>query len=198
VAREATNTLRARARCLTLKWLQIANPVFMAEWCVSTSPTCMPGWLRKPSCDGPGLLVAFSAGAEAVAEPGHDLPGGRVPPADGRTRGPGGGRGDGYPEARRRPGPSESSCANGQGRADRWIASNYREVKNCGRGVRILPCLLPTRSPWLNAIEPKWTHSKRKVVEGDGVLSAYELAARVCVAFGCTHYEHLSIPENVA
>jgi hypothetical protein len=79
-----------------------------------------------------------------------------------------------------------------------WIASHNRELKKCGRGVRILPCLLPTRSPWLNAIEPKWTHSKRKVVEADGVLGAYELADRVCSAFGCRHYEHLSIPENVA
>jgi hypothetical protein len=25
-------------------------------------------------------------------------------------------------------------------------------------------------SPWLNAIEPKWVHGKRKVVEPDGLL----------------------------
>jgi hypothetical protein len=28
-------------------------------------------------------------------------------------------------------------------------------------------CLLPKHSPWLNAIEPKWVHGKRKVVEAD-------------------------------
>ena len=31
-----------------------------------------------------------------------------------------------------------------------------------------------------NAIEPKWIHGKRKVVEPDGLLTAYELADRVC------------------
>jgi hypothetical protein len=64
--------------------------------------------------------------------------------------------------------------------------------------VRIVSCLLPKkRSPWLNAMEPKWIHSKRKVVEPDGVPGAHELAERVCAAFDRPHYEHLSIPENV-
>ena len=79
-----------------------------------------------------------------------------------------------------------------------WIASHNRKVKKSGSGVRIISCLLPKKSPWLNPIEPKWVHGKRKVVEPDGVLGAYELAERVCAAFGCPHYEHLSIPENVA
>ena len=56
---------------------------------------------------------------------------------------------------------------------------------------------LPKKSPWLNAIEPKWIHGKRKVAEPDGLLGAYELAERVCTAFDCPHYEHLSITENV-
>jgi hypothetical protein len=60
------------------------------------------------------------------------------------------------------------------------------------------PSLLPKKSPWLNAMEPKWIHGKRKVVEPDGLLGAHELAERVCAAFDCPHYEHLSIPENVA
>ena len=64
--------------------------------------------------------------------------------------------------------------------------------------VRIVSCLLPKQSPWLNAIEPKWMHGKRKVVEPEGLLDAYELAERVCRAFGCAHYEHLSIPREVA
>jgi hypothetical protein len=50
----------------------------------------------------------------------------------------------------------------------------------------------------LNAIEPKWVHGKRKVVEPDGLLGAYELADRVCRVFGCPHYEHLSVPQEVA
>ncbi len=80
-----------------------------------------------------------------------------------------------------------------------WIASHNREVKKSGgRGVRIIGCLLPKKSPWLNPIEPKWVHGKRRVVEPDGLLGAYELADRVCAAFGCPHYEHLSITESVA
>ncbi len=80
----------------------------------------------------------------------------------------------------------------------RWLGKHNREVKKSGRGVRIVSCLLPKKSPWLNAIEPKWVHGKRKVVEPDGLLGAYELADRVCGVFGCPHYEHLSIPQEVA
>jgi hypothetical protein len=80
----------------------------------------------------------------------------------------------------------------------RWLGSHNREVKRSGQGVRIVSCLLPKQSPWLNAIEPKWVHGKRKVVEPDGLLGAYELAKRVCRVFGCPHYEHLSIPREVA
>jgi len=79
-----------------------------------------------------------------------------------------------------------------------WIAAHNRRVRTSGRGVRIVACPLPTKSPWLNAIEPKWTHSKRKVVEPERLLGAHELAERVCGVFGCPHYEHLSIPQGVA
>jgi len=79
-----------------------------------------------------------------------------------------------------------------------WILTHNRCVKAGGGGVRIVPCLLPTKSPWLNAIEPKWIHSKRKVVEPERLLGAYELAARVCGVFGCAHEKHLSIPQEVA
>jgi hypothetical protein len=79
-----------------------------------------------------------------------------------------------------------------------WIAKHNREVKNASRGVRLVACLLPKKSPWLNPIEPMWIHGKRKVVEPDGLLGAYELAERVCGVFGCPHYEHLSIPQEVA
>jgi hypothetical protein len=79
-----------------------------------------------------------------------------------------------------------------------WIASHNRWVKKGGSGVRIIGCLLPKKSPWLNSMEPKWVHGKRQVVEPNGLLRAHELAERVCAAFGCPHYEHLSIPENAA
>ena len=81
----------------------------------------------------------------------------------------------------------------------RWIGRSNRALKKGEKeGVRIVSCLLPKKSPWLNAMEPKWIHGKRKVVEPDGLLGAYELADRVCSAFGCPHYEHLSIPQEVA
>ena len=62
-----------------------------------------------------------------------------------------------------------------------WIASHNRGVKNGGSGVRIISCLLPKKSLWLNSMEPKWVHGKRKVVEPEGLLTAYELADRVCM-----------------
>jgi hypothetical protein len=83
----------------------------------------------------------------------------------------------------------------------RWLGKHNREeVKESGSEarVRIVSCLLPKQSLWLNAIEPKWVHGKRKVVEPDGLLGAYELADRVCGVFGYPHYAHLSVPQKVA
>jgi transposase len=82
----------------------------------------------------------------------------------------------------------------------RWLGQHNREVKKSGSeaGVRIVSCLLPKQSPWLNAIEPKWIHGKRKVVEPNGLLDADELADRVCRVFGCAHEPHLCIPQEVA
>jgi hypothetical protein len=36
------------------------------------------------------------------------------------------------------------------------------------------------------------------VVERDGLLTAKQLAQRVCSYFGCSYETHLSIPEQVA
>jgi hypothetical protein len=79
-----------------------------------------------------------------------------------------------------------------------WIRGHNRQVKQQGNGVRILPCFLPSKSPWLNPIEPKWTHGKRKVLAPDRLLAARELEARVCDYFGCAHQPHLAIAEQVA
>jgi hypothetical protein len=80
----------------------------------------------------------------------------------------------------------------------RWIGRHNRRIKEGGEGVRVVSCLLPKQSPWLNAIEPKWVHAKRKVVEPEGLLGAYELADRVCGVFGCPHHEHLTVAQKVA
>lgn len=80
-----------------------------------------------------------------------------------------------------------------------WIAAHNRVLKDddSEAGVRIVPCLLPTKSPWLNAIEPQWIHGKRKVVEPERLLGAHELAVRVCGVFDCAYETHLSIPREV-
>jgi hypothetical protein len=79
-----------------------------------------------------------------------------------------------------------------------WIREHNQQVKQDGKGVRILPCFLPTKSPWLNPIEPKWVHGKRNVAEHDGLLTAQQLAERICAYFGCSSEPHLSIPEKVS
>jgi transposase len=75
-----------------------------------------------------------------------------------------------------------------------WIKAHNYLVKRQASRVRILPFLLPVKSPWLNPIEPKWLHGKRAVVEPDRTLPALELAERVCLYFDCSHDPHLSIP----
>ena len=79
-----------------------------------------------------------------------------------------------------------------------WIKDHNRRVKEEGKGVRILTCLLPIKSPWLNPIEPRWVHAKRRVAEADRLLAGGELAQRVCDQFGCQHEPHLAIPERVS
>src|SRR5947209_4551997 len=61
-----------------------------------------------------------------------------------------------------------------------WIREHNQQVKQTGKGVRILPFLLPTQSPWLNPIEPKWVHGKKAIVEPKSLLTAQQLAERIC------------------
>ena len=80
----------------------------------------------------------------------------------------------------------------------RWIKTHNRAVKHRGHGVRIVVCALPSKSPWLNPIEPKWVHGKRRVAEPARLLSAQELMERVYDAFGCPHLPLLPMPNNVS
>jgi hypothetical protein len=80
----------------------------------------------------------------------------------------------------------------------RWIKGHNREVKRTGKGVRIVGCRLPSKSPWLNPIEPRWTHGKRRVVEPARLLSAAELIERVYDAYDCPHRPLLPMPQKVA
>ena len=79
-----------------------------------------------------------------------------------------------------------------------WVRSHNSEVKQEGKGVRILPFFLPTKSPWLNPIEPKWVHAKKAIVEPDGLLSAQQLVERICAHFGCSYEPPLTLVQEVA
>lgn len=73
----------------------------------------------------------------------------------------------------------------------RWIRAHNAWAKQQG-GVRIIVCQLPTKSPWLNPIEPRWMHGKRAVVEPARKLTAAELKRRICDYYGCELLPHLS------
>jgi transposase len=77
-----------------------------------------------------------------------------------------------------------------------WIKEHNRAVKRGEARVRIVVCPLPTKSPWLNPIEPKWVHGKRRIVEPARLLTADEIARRVCECFGCAHEPYLSLIEE--
>ncbi len=74
-----------------------------------------------------------------------------------------------------------------------WLREHNQTMQREGNGgVRIIPCWLPTKSPWLNRIEPKWVHGKRAIVEPARKLSAQELRQRVCDYFGCEQADLLT------
>ena len=78
-----------------------------------------------------------------------------------------------------------------------WLGEHNRRAHREG-GVRLVPCFLPSKSPWLNPIEPKWVHGKRRVAEPARLLTATELEERVCAAFDCPTTDRLAIPNKVA
>lgn len=58
--------------------------------------------------------------------------------------------------------------------------------------MRIIACYLSVKAPWLNAIEPKWVHSKRAIVESERKLTAGEVVDRVCGYYGCEPIDPLT------
>lgn len=71
-----------------------------------------------------------------------------------------------------------------------WIKEHNRQVKRAG-GVRLLAGRLPSKSPWLNASEPKWVHGKKAIAEPDRLLSAQEIKDRVFAYYHCDSEEPL-------
>ena len=83
------------------------------------------------------------------------------------------------------------------GAVRRWLRDHNQRMHREG-GVRLVPCFLPTKSPWLNPIEPKWVRGKRRVLEPARLLTATELEERICATFNCPRTVHLAIPKEVA
>ncbi len=77
-----------------------------------------------------------------------------------------------------------------------WLRDHNRRAHREG-GVRLVPCVLPVKRPWLNPIEPKWAHGKRRIAEPTHLLRARDLEDRVCAAFACPVADHLTIPQEV-
>jgi hypothetical protein len=71
-----------------------------------------------------------------------------------------------------------------------WIKAHNRRARAEG-GVRIVACPLPVKAPWLNAIEPKWVHAKRAIVDPDWKLTGAEVVERVCGYYGCEQLDRL-------
>lgn len=79
-----------------------------------------------------------------------------------------------------------------------WLRAHNQHVKQTGQGVRLLVCGLPSKSPWLNPIEPKWVHAKRAVAEPARLLTPAELEDRICAYYACAQFPHLTLTEKVA
>ena len=71
-----------------------------------------------------------------------------------------------------------------------WVQRHNRHTRKEG-GVRLLVCPLPSKSPWLNPIEPKWVHGKRAVAEPGRKLSVAEMTERLCSYYHCDLLEPL-------
>ena len=69
-----------------------------------------------------------------------------------------------------------------------WVQEYNRQAKQQD-DVRLLVWRLPTKSPWLNPIEPRWVHAKKAVVEPNGTLTATELKQRVSAHFQTKPYD---------
>jgi len=72
-----------------------------------------------------------------------------------------------------------------------WLKAHKRRVKRDG-GCRLVVCPLPSKSPWLNCIEPKWVHGKRASAEPERTLHVDELKHRICAYYDCELLEPIA------
>jgi transposase len=75
-----------------------------------------------------------------------------------------------------------------------WVRGHNEHARQAG-GVKLVICELPVASPWLNNIEPCWTHAKKAIMEPDRKLTAQEITTRVCEHFGFTLLPFLKSQE---
>ena len=54
-----------------------------------------------------------------------------------------------------------------------WLKTHNQRVKRAG-GCRLIVCQLPSKSPWLTPIAPRWVHGKRAILEPTRLLTAQE------------------------
>ena len=73
-----------------------------------------------------------------------------------------------------------------------WRKVHKRRVKREG-GCRIVVCPLPSKSPWLNRIGPKWVHGKRAIADPDRKLHVDELQHRICAYYDCELLEPIAL-----
>jgi transposase len=65
-----------------------------------------------------------------------------------------------------------------------WL-KNYKRQAKRQSGVQLLVLALPSKSPWLNPIEPCWHHAKRQTFEPTTTpLLPYQLRTRLFQYFG--------------
>jgi transposase len=79
---------------------------------------------------------------------------------------------------------------------EKWLGEHNQQVKESKKGIRIINCPLPKKSPWLNPIEPHWVHGKRQIVEADRLLTQEEVVSRVYNYFELSNQGYLTISEK--
>jgi hypothetical protein len=65
----------------------------------------------------------------------------------------------------------------------KWRKAHNQRVKRAD-GCRLIVCPLPSKSPWLNPMEPRGVHGKRALMEPTRRLTAQEFIERVCTYYG--------------
>jgi hypothetical protein len=72
-----------------------------------------------------------------------------------------------------------------------WLKAHKRRVTRAG-GCRIVVCPLPSKSPWLNRIEPTRVYGKRAIAEPDRKLQVDALKHRIGTDDDCELLEPIA------